>query len=104
MHSTATLKVTAMALCCMSLSGCLGAAVAVPVAAGAGTTMAGNVHTDKAQSYTAKTRGMSCNQLRAEWARVDKDTLGKANPLGNWSVKRTAVRSTADNKGCRLST
>ena len=84
-----------------SLSGCL-AAMAVPLATTAGVTAATNASADRAMNHSARVRRMSCSSLRAEYARLEKDAVGRMNPFSQWAVRRASVKSAAARKGCRL--
>ncbi|MCR8551162.1 hypothetical protein M4578_25380 [Salipiger sp. P9] len=96
------LRLAIVGLMAMSLSGCLAAAVAVPLATTAGMTAATSTASDRLTSYVARVHRMNCSQLRQEYARLQKDGVARVNPLSNWTGRRAAVVSTASNKGCRL--
>ncbi len=85
------------------LSGCLAAAVAVPLITTAGVTAAANGSVDRTVSYAERASRMNCNQLRSEYARLERDALARANPLGGWAGRRAAVVNAASQRGCRLS-
>ncbi len=84
-----------------SLSGCL-AAMAIPLATTAGVTAAANKSADSLTEHGVQVTHMSCSALRAEYARLEKDAVGKMNPFGNWAARRSMVKSVAAQKGCRL--
>ena len=84
-----------------SLSGCL-AAMAVPLATTAGITAATNKSADRLTEHGAQVTRMNCSALRAEYARLEKDTAGKMNPFSYWAALRSTVKSVAAQKGCRL--
>lgn len=96
-------KVAAAGCLVVSLSGCL-AALAVPLVTTAGVTAATNSSVDNTLSYAEQVSRMNCNQLRAEYTKLDGDVLARANPLGNWAGRRAAVQSAASQRGCSLPT
>lgn len=84
-----------------STSGCL-AMVAAPIAAGVATTAATNNSAQKTSQYARNVQRMNCGQLRQEYAKLDRDMVGRANPWSAWTVKIDAVTEAAQRKGCRL--
>lgn len=94
----------ALGLATTLLSGCLtAAAVAVPLITTAGMTAATNTSVDRTVSHAARVSRMNCGQLRTEYARLQRDTLGRVNPMGGWAGRRAAVVSAAADRGCNLS-
>jgi hypothetical protein len=95
-------KAALLTIAAMLLSGCLGA-VAIPLITTAGVTAATSTSVDRTVSYAERTTRMNCRQLRSEYARLQRDALGRANPLGGWAGRRAAIVSAASNRGCSLS-
>lgn len=96
-------KVAVLTVAATVLGGCLGA-MAVPLLTTAGATAVTTTTIDRRNSYVARVSQMNCSQLRSEYARLERDTLGRVNPLapGDWSARRTAVLSVASERGCTL--
>ncbi len=94
-------KVAAAGVLATSLSGCL-AAIAVPMVATTGALGASAASANNAVDFGRETQRMNCNQLRAEYAKLQANQLGRFSPFGSWASRRAAVQSAADQKGCQL--
>ena len=90
--------VAVLAILVTPLSGC----AVVPLAASAGVAAATNASVGGAVSFEQQVRTMNCTQLRAEYAKLQADTLGNFNPFAQKALKTGLVTSAAQQRGCRL--
>jgi len=79
----------------LSLQGC--ALATIPLNAAATTSVV-----DRQNRATTQIAQMNCSQLRARWAELERNRLGRFNPLGTWGQERAAIRAMLIDRRCRL--